>query len=300
MTFTPRFKKEPDRYFSLFKRWVTTSITIESLLLIRGCQTSANTLRRHFDTFLDQPPQTLKLTLRKPIHLKADGTYFGHWGCAIAFKTKGKIIYSDFVVRENYFNYCYSFSKLTELGYDILGLTSDWHGSLVSAFKSLFPDRPHQRCLVHTQLFSETLLTKNPETKAGRDLLLIVKQLNIITNHYERNIWIKWFERWEVRYQDFINQKTYLPDSKHWWYTHKNVRKVYRSLKTSLDHLFLYLDRPGLEKDTNGLEVEFNHLKQKLAVHKGLKHHRKVNLIKWYFFLKSHCKITQKPTRNEY
>lgn len=175
-----------------------------------------------------------------------------------------------------------------ELGYDILGLTSDWQGSLVSAFKGLFTDRPHQRCLVHTQMFGETLLTQRPETQAGRDLLEIVKHLNVIQNHDEKEIWLKWFSRWEERYSDFVNQRSDARDgSKHWWYTHKSTRKVYRSLTTSLDRLFLYLDHPGLEKDTNGLEAEFTHLKQKLSVHKGLKRHRKVNLIKWYFHLKS-------------
>lgn len=258
------------------------------MVLSKGRQVSTSTLRRHFDSFLDQPPQPVKLTSKKSIWLKADGTYFGHWGCATAFKTREEIIYSDFGERESYFNYHYSFCRLVELGYDILGLTSDWHGSLTSAFRSLFPDKPHQRCLVHTQMFSETLLTRRPETQAGKDLLEIVNYLNVIHNHNEKEIWIRWFSRWEERHLVFVSQRSYATDgSRHWWYTHKNVRKVYRSLKTSLDHLFLYLDHPGLEKDTNGLEAEFTHLKQKLSVHKGLKRHRKIYLIKWYFHLKS-------------
>ena len=131
-------------------------------------------------------------------------------------------------------------------------------------------------------MFSETLLTRRPDTEAGQDLLEIVKYLNSIRNHNEKEIWLRWFSRWEERYLTFVNQRSRTTDgTKHWWYTHKNVRKVYRSLATSLGHLFLYLDHPGLEKDTNGLEAEFTHLKQKLSVHKGLKHHRKINLIKW-------------------
>jgi hypothetical protein len=261
---------------------------MDSLVLSKGCQVSVNTLRRHFDSFLDQSPQPKELTKRRQIYLQADGTYFSHWGCAISFKTKGEIIYWEFIERENYFNYHYSFCRLTELGYDILGLTSDWHGSLRSAFKSFSHDKPHQRCLVHTQFFGETLLTKRPETQAGKDLLQIIKLINTVEDHNQKEIWLRWFKRWEVRYLNFINQKSYSSDgSKHWWYTHKNVRKVYRSLATSLTHLFLYLDHQGLEKDTNGLEAEFTHLKKKLAVHNGLKRHRRVNLIKWYFYVKS-------------
>jgi hypothetical protein len=229
---------------------------------------------------------------KRTIYLKADGTYFGHWGCSTAFKTERKIIYSAFVQRETYATYSYSFCRLVELGYDIIGLTSDWHGSLVSAFKSLFPDKPHQRCLVHTQMFGETLLTKNPETQAGRELLELVTVLNTIHNHNQKEIWLRWFVRWEHRYLTFINQRSRSSDgTKQWWYTHTNVRKVYRSLKASLDHLFLYLDHPGLEKDTNGLEAEYKHLKQKVSVHKGLKRHRKVNFIQWYFYLKSNVEL---------
>lgn len=255
--------------------------------MIKGRSVSASTLRRQFDSFLDQPPEPKKLNKKKLVWLKADGTYFGHWGCVIVFKTGTEIIYCDFVVRENYFNYRYSFGKLSELGYDILGLTSDWHGSLVSTFEDSSGGRPHQRCLVHTQMFGETLLTQRPETQAGRDLLEIIKLLNTIKNYNQKEIWLRWFERWEKQYKAFVDQRSYLQDgTKHWWYTHKNVRKVYRSLATSLDHLFLYLDHHGLEKDTNGLEAEFTHLKQKLLVHNGLKRHRKINLIKWYFYLK--------------
>jgi hypothetical protein len=256
--------------------------------LIKGCQASTNTIRRHFDVFLNEPPKVNSLTVKKQIYLKADGSYFGHWGCITTFKTGKDIIYYDFVNRENYSNYFHSLCKLKELNYDILGLTSDWHSSLVSSFKTLFPGRPHQRCLVHTQIFSESLLTKNPDTQAGKELLEIIKLLNCIHNHNEKEIWLKWFSRWENRYYLFINQKTKSSDgTRHWWFTHKNIRRVYRSLKLSLDNLFLYLDYPGLEKDTNGLEVEFNHLKQKLKVHKGLKRSRKENYIKWYFYLKS-------------
>lgn len=241
-------------------------------------------------------PQPQKIESSQRVYLKADGKYFGHWGCVIVFKTNEKIVFWDFVPGESYFVYLSCLLRLKIAGFQILGLTSDWHGSIVSAFKTLYPDKPHQRCLVHTQRFSQSLLTRKPETEAGQSLLELVHLLNEVRTKEEKNIWLKWLQRFEQRYQNSINQRTYHEDKRHWWFTHKNLRRVFRSLSTSKDHLFLYLDNPNLGKDTNGLEAEFKHLKQKLSVHKGLRGKRKINFIRWYFFLKSELLNSQNST----
>lgn len=253
----------------------------------KGYQVSPVTLRRHFDRFLARSPQPQKTKPPFDVYLKADGKYFGHWGCVVVFKTKEKIIFWDFIERENYGSYLSFLSQIGSFGYEILGLTSDWHGSLVSAFMKAFPDKPHQRCLVHTQRFCQSLLTRNPETEAGQNLLELVHLLNGIKTLSEKNIWLAWLKRFELRYASIVNGRTYHQDGRHWWFTHRNLRRAFRTLKTTKDHLFLYLDNPKLGKDTNGLEAEFKHLKQKLSVHKGLKRERKINFIRWYFFLKS-------------
>lgn len=242
---------------------------------------------RQFDYFLDRPPQPLKLKERTSIWLKVDAKYFGRWGCVVVFKERKNILFWELVDRESYLNYCRLFGKLAELGYDLLGMTSDWHGSLVSVFANHFRGLPHQRCLVHTQRFCQALITKRPETEAGERLLEIVRQLNRVKTHNDKDIWLKWFGRWEGRYQPFINQRTYQDSSRHWWFTHKNLRRAYRTLKLSLDNLFLYLDHSGLDKDTNGLEAEFTHLKHKLNSHRGMTRKRKASFIRWYFFFKS-------------
>lgn len=72
--------------------------------------------------------------------------------------------------------------------------------------KELYPDIPHQRCLVHTQRRCEGLLTKNPQTEAGIRLLSIVKELNQVKTIGESKIWIAWFQRWETEYEYLINK----------------------------------------------------------------------------------------------
>lgn len=140
---------------------------------------------------------------------------------------------------------------------------------------------------MHTQRRCQSLLTRNPETIAGRQLKEIVKELNKITSKYDSRIWIKWLGRWETRYSLLVKQRTYSTKqdgSKTWWYTHKNLRSAYRTLMSSINNLFLYLEYEGLEKDTNGLESEFSHLKQKISMHRGLKMTRKLSVIYWYFY----------------
>lgn len=254
-------------------------------------KTSPRNLLRYFYQFLDKPPYPKPPLSKKEIYLKIDGSYFKRWGCVLGYKTGSNIIFWDFVERENYFSYCLNLIQIVKLGYLIKGITSDRHSSLISAVKTVLPPNiPHQHCLVHLQRFCQSLLTQKPKTEAGLKLLELVKFLNKITNHYEKNLWLLWFQRLGERYQSLIKERTYLKDENGkitWWYTHKNLRRAFRTLENSKENLFLYLDYPGLPKDTNGLEAEFSHLKRKLSLHRGLKRERKANLVKWFFYLKS-------------
>lgn len=289
-TLTPLKKIRRHRYFSLFKKWIIKGIDIETLVQFKRGAVSAITLWRYFDKFLKNPLQPQSLRVRRPVYLKIDGKYFGHWGCILVFKEGTNIVYWDFVERENYFNYVLNLSRIKELGYDILGVTSDWHGSLVSAVRQAIPDVPHQRCLIHTQRLCENLLTRRPETEAGQNLLELVGLINQIKNHSEKKVWVSWLERFEQRYGDFVKTRTYginKEGKKGWWFTHRNLRRAFLTLKNSLPSLFIYLDNPLIEKDTNGLESEFTHLVDKLRSRRGLKRTKRINFVRWYFYFKS-------------
>lgn len=206
----------------------------------------------------------------------------------IVVKVEKEIIYWGYFVREAFQSYLVVLTELKELNYEVEGVTSDWHGSLVSAVKYMLPGIPHQRCLVHTQRRCQGLLTRKPKTEAGVELKEIVRQINKITTKYEANIWFKWLERWEERYSELIKERSYgkkKDGRKTWWYTHRNLRRAFKTLKSSEEHLFVYLSYENLDKDTNGLESEFSHLKQKIGMHRGLRKTRKLAAISWYFYL---------------
>jgi len=153
----------------------------------------------------------------------------------------------------------------------------------------LFPGISHQYCLVHIQRRCQTFLTQRPDTNEGWALLRLVKVLNTITSKNDEVVFRTWLDNYENGNKTFLSQKTYgrkLNGSRTWWYTHKNVRFAFRHIKTSLDHMFLYLEYSNIPKDTNGLEAEFTHLKTKLNLHRGLARKRLTNFVNWYWYIK--------------
>jgi len=155
-------------YFSLFTKWVDSGISIANLIDPTKTRVSEKQLSRYFQVFLDQKPLPERVSNPpsfKEINLKCDAKYFGRCGCTMVFKEGENIIFWHYALRENYFNYLFCFSKLNELGYIIKSVTSDKHGSLVSAVKVTFPNIPHQYCMVHLQKRCQTLLTENKRPK---------------------------------------------------------------------------------------------------------------------------------------
>ena len=125
------------------------------------------------------------------------------------------------------------------------------------------------------------------------ELLEIVLFINKIKTYHEKEVFLKWLDIYEKRWSEFINDRTYSYDpntSRRWWYTHKNLRSAFRLLKNSTNNMFHYLEDENIPKDTNGLEAEFTHLKQKLNAHRGLTRKRVVGFVSWYWFLKSKVK----------
>lgn len=290
-TFTPyqHRKIRAHRYFSIFRRWVTRGLTVE--LLCQLFPLAPRTLIRHFDVFLQSTPIVSPPKTKKTICLKVDATHLGRWGCVMVYKAGKDILYWQFSQREYYDGYVAGLRWLIKAGYSIAGVASDWHGSIVAAVQYLLPSIPHQRCLVHTQRLCQALTTARPKTEAGYMLLRIVRELNHLHNRYEVRIWKSWLLLWERRYGALIKERTHGTKevgTRTWWYTHKNLRRAFRTLRLSQAHLFLYLDHQGLDKDTNGLEAEFAHLKGKLYVHRGLKRDRQVAFMMWYLYFKSH------------
>jgi hypothetical protein len=143
--------------------------------------------------------------------------------------------------------------------------------------KEVFSDLVVQICQYHQQQIVGRYLTSKPKTEAGLELKLLSDSL---TNTNEK-IFTGSLSAWHDKYQDFIKERTYKPDGKHWWYTHKRIRAAYRSLVTNLHYLFSYERYPELNipNTNNSLEGYFSKIKRMLNNHNGLKSWRRYKII---------------------
>lgn len=201
-----------------------------------------------------------------------------------------------YVVRESYSGWRDIFFELKMQGVEPEVIVCDGQKGLIKAIYEVWPQTIIQRCLIHISRQAKTWLTQNPRTEAGQELRLIVKKLTDIKTETEKNIWLKSFDDWQKKYDDFLKEKTRHPIiEKHWWYTHKKLRAVRSLLKNSLNNLFVYLDDPRVPRTSNDVEGGINsRIKDLLRIHRGLiPRHQKV-LTSWYLAKRQ----GQKPTRN--
>jgi hypothetical protein len=89
---------------------------------------------------------------------------------------------------------------------------------------------------------------------------------------------------WHERHKDYINEKTYNPETERFWYTHKLLRRSYYTIKKALPNMFHYISNPRIPNTTNGIEGFFSHLKNHLDLHRGLTINNRINFIKWYIY----------------
>jgi len=253
---------------------------------------SKNTVRRKNYFYLNNPP-IIKIPDIKESHLLIDATYFKKNNCLTIYFDHNKSIplfwrYSSSEAAEEITGDLYT---IKEKGIVIKSITSDGHKSIKKAVSIVFPDIFHQRCLVHIERFSLTHLTKRPKTLAGKHLRLIVKILLKIKNYNQKILFEDLYKLWFDKFSNFIKEKSYDVEHKHWWYTHKNLRKVVRHIENALPDMFYYLDDKNIPKTTNGLEGRFNFLKHHLNSHRGLSKSKRKNYFDWYLSTKFISKI---------
>jgi len=174
--------------------------------------------------------------------------------------------------------------NLIKLGIQIESITTDGHKSILKAIKASLPEVKAQRCLVHIQRMCLLWLTQYPKHIAGQELRRHILLLLKIRTDNDKTFWIKEFKEWYARHKDYVNEKTYQPETKRFWYTHKLLRRSYQTINRALPNMFHYLINSNIPKTTNGIEGYFSHLKNHLDLHRGLTMKNRINFIKWYIY----------------
>jgi hypothetical protein len=183
---------------------------------------------------------------------------------------KKENLWWEFCERETLGGYLNGKMHLESLGYKILSVTSDGFKGMAATFKGI----PYQACQFHVRHRCESLLTQNPQTEAGKTLLMLAQSLSVSNSHDFRNRLRIFHEKFNL----FLNEKTTYPDGS-WGYTHDGVRGAFYHLGNVMNYLFTYEHDEEIPKTSNTCEGHFSHIKDVARIHRGLSRVMKEKLI---------------------
>jgi len=161
-------------------------------------------------------------------------------------------------------------------GWNITGAVIDGKRGVAGVFEAC--GIPVQYCQFHQVKTVTKYLTRKPQTEAGRALRALALTLVHVTEAEFTLQLFSWYEHWRM----FLDEKSPAPQTKRGWvYTHRRIRAAYRSLRMNLVRLFTYQRYPDLylPNTTNTLDGMFSQIKNRLAVHRGLRRDRRFKLI---------------------
>lgn len=261
---------------------------------------SLRTLTDRFSYFLDHPltaadvwiilpPKTV--ITDTPWVYGCDGKWIGRVGVFFIHRnvTTKENLWWSFISNESYEAIHRNLEELTPLLSTHLpvGAVSDWKGSIVTAVASHFGNIPHQRCLAHVDRQAKRLLPLHSPFAETLALRHIASMLIWVAQPQDPHVWHTSLTRWETQYGYMLKEKTYTPTgvTRHWWYTHGNLRRAWRLLTHDQQPLFVFLTNHLIPKTNNALEGVNSNLKQKLGDHRGMSVTRQAAFLSWYMAL---------------
>lgn len=236
---------------------------------------SIKTIRKRIDNVKFHYP----ILKAKPVVLGIDTCFYGHEFGVTVFRglmSKKNLLWY-FSETENLSLIADGINELIKQKLTILMIVCDGKNLHLSSY---FPNIPLQMCQFHQVAIIKRYLTSNPKLLASQQLKQITELLPKTTEVKFTVLLSVWYQKWHF----FLKEKTVIPNTKRWFYTHKRTRSAYRSLITNLPYLFTYQRlkkqyKIKLPNTNNSLEGSFAHLKDKVRLHRGLKTKRKMKLI---------------------
>ena len=266
-----------------FRKWVLGKQTIEDIA--RACGYSARQVHRWFDEYLDSSPSWTMNTSRQ-IYLLIDGTYYSDGHCLILYRAENlkRTIFYRFTTHEDDDEIASDLISIRDLGYDVIGITTDGGDNIIRAVQYVFPNVPRQRCVVHVQRDCLASITQRPRFTEAKLFRNLIQDLSIVKTNNDKLWWLSMYARWVEDNEEYVFQKAIVSYSHQEYYVHNDLRKAYIHLKRALPNLFTYIEHPGVPKTTNALEAFFGHVKDQIRLHRGLAESRIDNFIKWFLF----------------
>lgn len=214
----------------------------------------------------------------QPTVLACDMTFWGRSYGVMVFRSPvlKKNLWWKESFQETPWMYAEGLRTLLADGWIITGVVIDGKRGVAQVFEQ--QNIPVQYCQFHQMKTITKYVTRHPQTAAGQELRALTLTLPSTTEKQFRADLALWHERNKV----FLNERSPALNKKRGWeYTHRRVRAAYRSLKTNLYRLFTYQRYPHFEipNTTNTLDGMFSQIKNRLAVHRGLRRDRRYKII---------------------
>ena len=211
-----------------------------------------------------------------------DTTYWGRNFGVVIMKDSivGDVLWYKFINRkESIADYREGIDWLVDRGFSIRGIVSDG----LKGLRKALSEYKYQYCQFHQVMTIRTKLTRNPKLEASKELL----ELSRMLCHTDKESFIGAFQEWEDRWMGFLKERTTDSNGKS-YYTHKELRSAWLSLKRNMPWLWTWYDYPELKipNTNNAMEALNSDLKTKLALHRGMGLERRKVFIK--DFLNAH------------
>lgn len=210
--------------------------------------------------------------------IAADMTFWGRGYGVMVFRspTLKKNLWWTESLFETPFVYSEGLVELRTQGWIITSAVIDGKQGVASVFERL--GIPVQHCHFHQVKTVTKYLTRRPKTEAAQELRALALILSRTTEEEFKTA----LAAWHATYESFLLEKSpALHKKRGWEYTHRRIRAAYRSLKSNLSRLFTYERYPELNipNTTNTLDGMFSQIKNRLAVHRGLRRDRRYKII---------------------
>jgi hypothetical protein len=272
----------------LWDKYLRKKQTCEEPAEEYGC--SAKTIRRRPDEYSVQ----FNTAYPKQANVVIDTNYFGRNFGVMCFKDSisKTMLYKQYVKHETNELYRKGIEIIRSKDIEIQSIICDGRKGLFD----LFGDIPVQMCQYHQQEIIRRYLTRNPKLEAGKELLLLSKQLSKLSE----NEFITHFIAWENKWESFLKERTVDEQTGKSHYTHKKLRSAWLSIKRNLPYLFVFerYKELSIPNTTNDLEGSFGALKKRLNNHNGLTLERKKKFIDGFFKPEFGIRISKKNIKN--
>lgn len=236
---------------------------------------SPRTIRKYFDRH--QPLDGSGVPhFSKPINLVFDATFFGRTRGWIIFRAHQQTLYGQKIFTETIEEVEHALRRLETKGYGFKSFTIDGRRGVIHLLRRLYPSTPIQMCLFHQAQIIRRYTTTRPKTCCGAQIKKLMTLMTCVSPEEFQRI----FESIQFRFQNFLKERNEMRQFKH-----RRLRSAVRSLKTNLPYLFTHriYSQLNIPSTTNTCDGSFAHWKQKLKIHRGLRHHRQDKMFEYLF-----------------